>query len=280
MTEPSASTPSLPPHPSLTTHPSVGTTQPSANTRFQREIDFYGFDPVSFIDDVINCVEDYACDGLDAMERAVTKLNSFKTSFKTGPGTTRPPGEAGRSLDRLLEELSRSMNKNLDLFELYALQNILSVPSDLAVARLKAAETPVEAPPRVAQAHLDAMDSELAALRSRLSAAKRTNRALHAEAARVGGQLDAVSALRCALELKEDDALFGPGVPDLPNTLQALCTQSQALAAEVVRLQGAAGAAGAAQGPAEDVLMVEQGDRTGRAGVSADTAQLLGFVAR
>lgn len=62
--------------------------------KYERETQYFGFNPVSFVDDVINCVEDYACDGLDSFESALTPVVKEKKV------------QVGECVDKILADLS------------------------------------------------------------------------------------------------------------------------------------------------------------------------------
>lgn len=89
--------------------------------QYAREEKFLGCPPVDLLDDIINSVEDYVCDGLDTLEKTIVQEAGLKDKR----------AEVGQALDGVMEKLDRSIAKNFDKFELYSLQNILLVPSDI-----------------------------------------------------------------------------------------------------------------------------------------------------
>jgi hypothetical protein len=238
--------------------------------QFRRETALFGFNPVSFVDDAINCVEDYTCDGLDAMEKAVAKLKSFKGR----------QADVGQSLDRILDQLSKSMNKNLDLFELYALQNILQLPSNLTVPPEPAtASSSSDSSPHVVPSAQDEsyLDAELMDLRGRVAASKHVQRALKQEL------VDLEEELRQHELLAETMGRAGQvALTSAPASLCADITSVQqggrALTEQVGRLRELASAQGLALGSEgngpEDAQMLHQRDQSV---VPLNTQQLQSF---
>jgi hypothetical protein len=242
---------------------------PGEDGQFRRETGFFGFNPVSFVDDAINCVEDYTCDGLDAMEKAVAKLKSFKGR----------QADVGQSLDRILDQLSKSMNKNLDLFELYALQNILQLPSNLAELPDPATASSEEASKDVGASAEDEsqLDAELADLRQRVATSKHMQRALRQELVDLEGELQQHEQLAEAMGRSGQLALASAPA-SLCADISSVLEGGRALSEQVGRLRNLASAQGLAleskgSGP-EDAQMLHQRDQSV---VPLNTQQLQSF---
>jgi hypothetical protein len=88
----------------------------------------FGFPPVAFVDDVWNACNDYAYDGVDYVER---KLRDVLAKQKVKSAAS---ADIAAGADAVLENLQRSLDVNLDRFELYSLQNLFVVPSSSAAA--------------------------------------------------------------------------------------------------------------------------------------------------
>jgi hypothetical protein len=86
---------------------------------------------VSFVDDVVNAINNYTFDGVEYIERklaadkAVARNAQLQTSVTEGSA-------------KVLEQLQTAIDVNCDKFELYVLQNILKVPDRLRVLSLRA----------------------------------------------------------------------------------------------------------------------------------------------
>jgi hypothetical protein len=100
-------------------------TAPEATRNFDREEEFFGFHPVRFIDDVINAVNEYACNAADALEE------SLRGALAKREGRPVADGEAlQRGSDKVLKIVQESIDKNFDLWELYVLKNTFVVPPE------------------------------------------------------------------------------------------------------------------------------------------------------
>lgn len=106
----------------------------------------FGFPPLALIDDVINAVNDIMYKCTQAMEtylnerqqkrleETMKEKNSDEEVVMEGPEDTRsaiPEDEIQLGTAKLETLLESQVDKNFDKFELYALRNIFTVPSDL-----------------------------------------------------------------------------------------------------------------------------------------------------
>jgi hypothetical protein len=61
----------------------------AAATAQERQLAFFGVNPTRVIDDVLNATDDYVCDGLDALEKAIHAEAAFQP-FRLAVGQVRP----------------------------------------------------------------------------------------------------------------------------------------------------------------------------------------------
>jgi hypothetical protein len=141
------------------------------------------------LQDIINCVGDYLCDGLDVLEKAL------KTEVNTTDGSAVAAG-----VDRIYALLDAAISKNFDIFELYVLKNLVHVPDNLVLPEEQAAaKAAAAAVPTYTEAEEAAMDKELKELRTKVKAATYMKAALSTE----NSQMD--------VEFAAYDALLPPG---------------------------------------------------------------------
>ncbi|KAI8842986.1 Mis12 protein-domain-containing protein [Chytridium lagenaria] len=99
-------------------------TDETERERKRREADLvvehFGFPPIEFIDDVINAVN-------DLMYQAMEEFQSFVD------GEMEDTVEVEKGMAALETLLESAIDKNFDKFELYALQNIFSLPRNVGV---------------------------------------------------------------------------------------------------------------------------------------------------
>ncbi|GMI57787.1 hypothetical protein TeGR_g13000, partial [Tetraparma gracilis] len=79
---------------------------------------FFGFSAVSFCGEIFKAVDDYICDGVDAME--IVLVPQF-----SGPDRE----QLKTANDSFIERVTQAFDRNMDKFEIYAHRNILSVPA-------------------------------------------------------------------------------------------------------------------------------------------------------
>lgn len=164
---------------------------------------FHANDTQSLLDDIINTVNVLADRALDSVERLLLSIPPHKLGFaakkqkqpsdKTDPNAPPPEEAAKREIEngthQLETLLNASIDKNFDIFELYVMQNIITVrPQDQPFMRLShyhgldfsaAAASDDDA----AQNDKPTPES-ITALRRRLQASQRLNAVLEAEKAR------------------------------------------------------------------------------------------------
>ncbi|KIL95866.1 hypothetical protein FAVG1_00604 [Fusarium avenaceum] len=162
------------------------------NSDYELLTEHFGYPPVSLLDDIINTVNVLADRALESVERLLLSIppQSLGFSNKHAPkdGTPAlPPDEAAKleiehGTHQLETLLNASIDKNFDLFELYAMRNILTVkPDDQPYMRLAHYEgldfAGLEGPDRPTT-------ESVTALRRRLQASQRLHTALEAERTR------------------------------------------------------------------------------------------------
>lgn len=123
---------------------------------FEREEKFLGFKPVLFVNDVLGAIEDYTCEGLDSFEHRLNESLGIDTKS---------------NVDEILKTLSGRMDKNLDKFELYVLNNIFSIPKAYVLSNESIASSSAPVPLNMAQ-----LSQELEATQTRLDHASARNR--------------------------------------------------------------------------------------------------------
>ncbi|KAH8170730.1 mis12 protein [Sarocladium implicatum] len=98
----------------------------------------FSYPPVSLLDDIINTVNVLADRALDSVERLLLSIPPQNLGF----ASSESPGDAAKleiesGTHQLETLLNASIDKNFDLFELYAMRNILTVrPEDQPFMRL------------------------------------------------------------------------------------------------------------------------------------------------
>ncbi|RKP34092.1 centromere protein Mis12, partial [Dimargaris cristalligena] len=80
-------------------------------------IEHFGFTPLSCIDDIINAVNDILYQATSSLERFITK------EMGECP-------EAEQGIHQIETLLENAVDKYFDIFELYSLRNIFSIPPD------------------------------------------------------------------------------------------------------------------------------------------------------
>eukprot|EP00742_Colponemidia_sp_Colp-10_P009228 GILJ01010047.1.p1 GENE.GILJ01010047.1~~GILJ01010047.1.p1 ORF type:complete len:260 (-),score=47.41 GILJ01010047.1:328-1023(-) len=89
------------------------------------EEEFFGVKPTAFLDDIINCSDDYISDLADVAEETLLREMKAKISAK----------EVEEGVDKFRTILQAAADKNLDTFELYVLKNILYIPADVSLGQ-------------------------------------------------------------------------------------------------------------------------------------------------
>eukprot|EP00899_Mesostigma_viride_P018168 jgi/Mesvir1/26352/Mv22525-RA.1 len=129
-----------------------------------------GLDPKGLIDDTINTVCDYCADAFDWLEACA----------RQEPGIDEPTrASIAEGIERLYIAFQAGADKNLDRFELYAMNNCFSVPQGLTLPETQASvrmDAPVSASDDEAS-----LEEELALLRTEVASARRRCTALRRE---------------------------------------------------------------------------------------------------
>ncbi|KAL7917385.1 Mis12 domain-containing protein [Trichoderma austrokoningii] len=164
----------------------------------------FSYPPVSLLDDIINTVNVLADRALDSVERLLLSIPPHKLGFAKRPKQAssdqdpkRTPEEAAKleienGTHQLETLLNASIDKNFDIFELYVMQNILTVrPQDQPYMRLShyaGLEFPATAEEEdddaaTAQQSDKPTTESITALRRRLQASQKLNAVLESEKA-------------------------------------------------------------------------------------------------
>jgi len=112
---------------------------------FVRETEFFGFTPISFVDDVINSVNEYLYQAMDQLQvffveqgkdhskeeiQKVERVRLFFLLFLNSNGCYFFSSSSFpfQGLDKVVTLLESSIDSNFDKFELYVLKNIFKIP--------------------------------------------------------------------------------------------------------------------------------------------------------
>ncbi|KAL6864300.1 Mis12 domain-containing protein [Trichoderma novae-zelandiae] len=178
----------------------------TSNSDYELLTEHFSYPPVSLLDDIINTVNVLADRALDSVERLLLSIPPHKLGFKKHKqqqqsDQTRTPEEAAKreienGTHQLETLLNASIDKNFDIFELYVMQNIITVrPQDQPYMRLshyRGLEFPDDddgdgggghGPAPQQQSDRPSPES-ITALRRRLQASQKLNAVLEAEKAR------------------------------------------------------------------------------------------------
>ncbi|KAL7932055.1 Mis12 domain-containing protein [Trichoderma chlorosporum] len=168
------------------------------NSDYELLTEHFSYPPVSLLDDIINTVNVLADRALDSVERLLLSIPPKKLGFSKSskqpdqnPDTT--PEEAAKleienGTHQLETLLNASIDKNFDIFELYVMQNIITVrPQDQPYMRLShyhGLDFPEDDAAAAAQQIDKPSPESITALRRRLQASQKLNVVLEAEKAR------------------------------------------------------------------------------------------------
>lgn len=139
---------------------------PEATRNFDREEEFFGFPPVRFIDEVINTVNEYACNAADALEEAL-RIALTKREGKPVANEALQNGS-----DQVLKILQESIDKNFDLWELYVLKNTFVVPPEFASFKNQQGADELDRPSKIEALRREntQLDQEIEQLKKRVLA--------------------------------------------------------------------------------------------------------------
>ncbi|KAF9159286.1 hypothetical protein BGX20_003016, partial [Mortierella sp. AD010] len=93
----------------------------------------FGFSPLSFVDDVINSVNNMIYQASMALQEYVEVQMDDMAVRSALPEDTDVKAECGKCMHKFETLLESSVDKNFDRFELYALKNLFGVPEDVDI---------------------------------------------------------------------------------------------------------------------------------------------------
>ncbi|OPB46652.1 hypothetical protein A0O28_0067760 [Trichoderma guizhouense] len=180
----------------------------ASNSDYELLTEHFSYPPVSLLDDIINTVNVLADRALDSVERLLLsippkKLGFSKSSKQPDQNPNLSPEEAAKleienGTHQLETLLNASIDKNFDIFELYVMQNIITVrPQDQPYMRLShysGLDFPDEDTAAAQQIDKPSPES-ITALRRRLQASQKLNAVLEAEKARNDALLKTLRSL-------------------------------------------------------------------------------------
>ncbi|KAK4085616.1 uncharacterized protein Triagg1_606 [Trichoderma aggressivum f. europaeum] len=180
----------------------------ASNSDYELLTEHFSYPPVSLLDDIINTVNVLADRALDSVERLLLsippkKLGFSKSSKNPDQNPNLSPEEAAKleienGTHQLETLLNASIDKNFDIFELYVMQNIITVrPQDQPYMRLShysGLDFPDEDAAAAQQIDKPSPES-INALRRRLQASQKLNAVLEAEKARNDALLKTLRSL-------------------------------------------------------------------------------------
>ncbi|KAL7912277.1 Mis12 domain-containing protein [Trichoderma velutinum] len=178
------------------------------NSDYELLTEHFSYPPVSLLDDIINTVNVLADRALDSVERLLLsippkKLGFSKSSKQPDQNPNLSPEEAAKleienGTHQLETLLNASIDKNFDIFELYVMQNIITVrPQDQPYMRLShysGLDFPDDDTAAAQQIDKPSPES-ITALRRRLQASQKLNAVLEAEKARNDALLKTLRSL-------------------------------------------------------------------------------------
>ena len=88
---------------------------------YEYETQFFGFTPQSFVDGVISAVNDYVFDVISELKETLLRKGY-------------PPARLTKELNAVIRHIQDKVDQNFDLFELYCLQNIFKIPSNVYIS--------------------------------------------------------------------------------------------------------------------------------------------------
>ncbi|KAJ3138039.1 hypothetical protein HDU90_001515 [Geranomyces variabilis] len=209
---PDAQPPPTPPPPALPT------SQTSRNASLELITEQLGWAPVSYVDDIINALNDLAYKGISSFEQWLRAYGLEEEETEKGLAAT----------ETLFEN---SIDKYFDKFELLVLQSIFVVPTNLPI-RLPHHE---ELDFSVTAADEAEADEEIVELRKAIASAQYLARKLRDEEAATQKRIDALQQMRTEIESLASLSRTLPAQPlslTIPTLLETV-TQTRQLAAEV-----------------------------------------------
>jgi len=159
---------------------------------FPRETSFFGFHPLSFVDDVIDASQDYSSACVETLEYFLKE----KLYEKLDPA--RRDVAISEGCEQVLKVLANALDKSFDKFELYALSNIFHIPTNLVLpgedtnthtSQTNSSQT--SEAPSLSQEEELALDKELYELRVKINQTKLYNERLRQQEATLIREVDA-----------------------------------------------------------------------------------------
>jgi kinetochore protein Mis12/MTW1 len=111
---------------------------------FETETEFFGFTPISFVDDVVNAINEYIYAAADSLQNYVENIDSgmplseiHQVSDRNQHVSCRILTTPSKGVDSILSMFETQVDKNFDKFELYVLRNIFKIPSGTIIPSYK-----------------------------------------------------------------------------------------------------------------------------------------------
>jgi hypothetical protein len=185
----------------------------------KQDVDFLGMNPIQVLDDMVNAVEDYLCDGMDTLEK--------KIAADSGTSTKKGKLAVGKGIDKIFDQLESNVAKNMDKFELYMLQSVCKVPEGLGEGSPSAAQ-PASVDPVAAAEQNAALDASLAEVYSELVRAYHVGRSLRKEHDSITKEMAALQAASSS----SLDASVTARLREVVGMSSSLLSQVQAVSAQ------------------------------------------------
>jgi len=156
--------------------------------KWERETSFFGIHPSCYTEDMRNCVEDYACNGMDALEKALTRepeLSSDEMKKLVCEG-----------VDKLYDYMASRFQDPQDKFEAYMMRNIFHIPQDVILPE----ELPQSVPDHSGVNEIE-LSSQIRDYQMKLVAAHVVNESLKQELRTVDEELEQYNAIASSIGL-------------------------------------------------------------------------------
>ncbi|CAG8454647.1 4321_t:CDS:2 [Ambispora leptoticha] len=180
----------------------------------------FGFVPIAFIDDIINAVNDLIYQAADIFEKYVDDRLS-------------DPEECENGMHQVITLLEHVVDKNFDIFELYALNNIFTIPPDVSSSIVLPHQEGLDY--SIDAAYDEKLDEELEVTRKQLLASKVINFKLRQDIrktnAKLARQEKIIQQLSCIKEMTVEQNLY-----PLPETVKLLVDQLIAVKNLIIKL--------------------------------------------
>ncbi|CAG8538212.1 3675_t:CDS:2 [Ambispora gerdemannii] len=180
----------------------------------------FGFVPIAFIDDIINTVNDLIYQAADIFEKYVEDRLGDSEECENG-------------MHQVITLLEHIVDKNFDIFELYALNNIFALPPDVSSSIVLPHQEGLDY--NIDPAYDEKLDEELEVTRKQLLASKVINYKLRQDIrktnAKLARQAKIAQQLSCIKEMAVEQNLY-----PLPDTVKLLVDQLIAVKNLVTKL--------------------------------------------